>query len=106
MGAIERENSTLKGVLPRDYTRPSPDKVRLGGLVDMPGLNRNMAYMSKEVLSQAAVQEAFDNQVRSLFERVHNDNEQSRTLAALRDALLPKLLSGRLSVQTEDLNYG
>ncbi|MHB8520689.1 MAG: type I restriction-modification system subunit M [Limisphaerales bacterium] len=35
MGAIERENPTLKGVLPRDYTRPSLDKVRLGGLVDI-----------------------------------------------------------------------
>src|SRR3954462_4835566 len=32
MGAIERENPTLKGVLPRDYARPSLDKVRLGGL--------------------------------------------------------------------------
>lgn len=35
MGAIERENPTLKGVLPRDYARPSLDKVRLGGLVDI-----------------------------------------------------------------------
>ena len=58
MGAIERENPTLKGVLPRDYARPSldtatrdranpdcdshwrdfggaKDHVRLGGLVDM-----------------------------------------------------------------------
>jgi hypothetical protein len=25
MGAIERENPTLKGVLPRDYARPSLD---------------------------------------------------------------------------------
>ena len=35
MGAIKRENPTLKGVLPRDYARPSLDKVRLGGLVDI-----------------------------------------------------------------------
>ena len=35
MGAIERENPTLKGVLPRDYARPSLDKVRLGGFVDV-----------------------------------------------------------------------
>ena len=35
MGAIERENPTLKGVLPRDYARRSLDKVRLGGLVDI-----------------------------------------------------------------------
>jgi len=30
MCAIERENPALKGVLPRDYARPSLDKVRLG----------------------------------------------------------------------------
>ena len=35
MGAIERENPTLKGVLPRDYARPSLDNLRLGGLVDI-----------------------------------------------------------------------
>src|SRR5258706_16332605 len=35
MGAIERENPTLKGVLPHDYARPSLDKARLGGLVDI-----------------------------------------------------------------------
>ena len=57
-----------------------------------------MAYMSKEVLPPADVQEAFDKQVRPLFERVHHNDEESRTLAALRDALLPKLLSGELRV--------
>ena len=34
MSAIERENPTLKGVLSRDYARPSLDNVRLGGLVE------------------------------------------------------------------------
>lgn len=32
MGVIDRENPTLKGVLPLHYTRPSLDKVRIGGL--------------------------------------------------------------------------
>ncbi len=30
MGAIERENPSLKGVLSKDYSRPSLDKQRLG----------------------------------------------------------------------------
>jgi type I restriction-modification system DNA methylase subunit len=54
MGAIERENSTLKGVLPRDYARPSLDKVRLGGLVDISsniGFNESAAK-SKVVLGR------------------------------------------------------
>jgi type I restriction enzyme M protein len=37
MGTIERENSTLKGVLPRDYAHLSLDKIRLGGLMDSEG---------------------------------------------------------------------
>lgn len=30
MDAIEKENPTLKGVLPKDYARPALDKHRLG----------------------------------------------------------------------------
>jgi type I restriction enzyme M protein len=35
MTAIERDNPSLKGVLPKDYARPGLDKTRLGQLVDM-----------------------------------------------------------------------
>ena len=35
MSAIERDNQTLKDVLPKDYARPSLDKQRLGQLIDM-----------------------------------------------------------------------
>lgn len=35
MRAIEDENSTLKGVLPKDFARPALDKVMLGQLVDL-----------------------------------------------------------------------
>ena len=34
MAAIERDNSSLKGVLPKDYTRPALDKSRLVELID------------------------------------------------------------------------
>ena len=77
MGAIERENPTLKGVLPRDFARPSldtatrasanricesywqdfceaKDHVRLGGLVDIIsniGFNESAAR-SKDVLGR------------------------------------------------------
>ena len=37
MVAIERDNKTLKGVLPKDYARPSLDKQRLGELIDLIG---------------------------------------------------------------------
>ena len=35
MAAIERDNPSLKGVLPKDYARPGLDKHRLGQLVDL-----------------------------------------------------------------------
>lgn len=37
MVAIEKENPTLKGVLPTDYARPTLDKHRLGELIDLIG---------------------------------------------------------------------
>ena len=37
MLAIEKENSSLKGVLSKDYARPSLDKHRLGELIDLIG---------------------------------------------------------------------
>jgi len=37
MLAIERDNPTLKGVLPKDYAHPRLDKQRLGQLIDLVG---------------------------------------------------------------------
>ncbi len=37
MDAIERENPSLKGVLPKNYARPALDKHRLGELIDLIG---------------------------------------------------------------------
>ncbi len=37
MVAIERENVSLKGVLPKDYARPALDQTRLGELIDLIG---------------------------------------------------------------------
>lgn len=35
MAAIERDNTSLKGVLPKDFSRPALDKSRLGELIDL-----------------------------------------------------------------------
>src|SRR3989475_8648820 len=35
MEGIERDNPSLKGVLPKDYARPGLDKQRLGQLIDL-----------------------------------------------------------------------
>jgi type I restriction enzyme S subunit len=41
---------------------------------------------------------AFNQIAEPLFEKSYSNSCESRTLAALRDALLPKLLSGELRV--------
>ena len=66
----------------------------------VPGLNRNQAYMSKQVIPSQPVISAFEAQVSPVFAAIYANEEQSRTLASLRDTLLPKLLSGELRVQT------
>jgi type I restriction enzyme M protein len=38
MVAIERDNPSLRGVLPKDYARPGLDKQRLGELIDLVGM--------------------------------------------------------------------
>jgi type I restriction enzyme M protein len=37
MAAIERDNPSLKGVLPKDYARPGLDKQRLGQIINLVG---------------------------------------------------------------------
>jgi type I restriction enzyme S subunit len=46
------------------------------------------------------LKEAFECRVAPLWAKIHTNAKQSRTLATLRDTLLPKLLSGELSVET------
>jgi type I restriction enzyme S subunit len=64
----------------------------------VPGLNRNHAYMSKQVIPSQPVLTAFDSQIAPIFAAIHANEEQSRSLATVRDTLLPKLLSGELTV--------
>ena len=75
------------------------DLESLGADSAVPGLNRNLAYMSPQLLPPPPLLQKFDEVARSLDERVHKCSHESRTLAALRDALLPKLISGKLRVK-------
>jgi type I restriction enzyme, S subunit len=45
-----------------------------------------------------ALKEAFESRMAPLWAKIHSNADQSRTLATLRDTLLPKLLSGEMSV--------
>jgi len=52
MDAIERDNPSLKGVLPKDYARESLDKRRLGELVDLFSNTTFKSKNSKDLLGR------------------------------------------------------
>jgi type I restriction enzyme M protein len=54
MEAIEKENPTLKGILPKVYARPNLDKASLGGLIDLIGniALGDEAAKSKDILGR------------------------------------------------------
>jgi len=47
------------------------------------------------------VVKSFDGKMNSVMEKMLSNLQESRTLAALRDALLPKLMSGEIRVEVE-----
>jgi type I restriction enzyme M protein len=54
MEAIEKENPTLKGILPKVYARPNLDKASLGGLIDLIGdiAMGDLVAKSKDILGR------------------------------------------------------
>ena len=68
----------------------------------VPGLNRNLAYMNKQVMPVDQIVEHFNGYVDPIFARSHCLGAESRTLAFLRDALLPKLISGEIRLRDVD----
>lgn len=70
---------------------------RVTGAVQLKLNQKNMNSIPF-VRADDAVHRAFQNLIIPLFEMIRNNTEGIKTLAQLRDALLPKLLSGELTV--------
>jgi type I restriction enzyme, S subunit len=81
------------------YALKMHDLASLGADSAVPGLNRNLAYMSRQIVPRGTVLEVFDSVVQSFFQRMHQAEKESSTLSGLRDTLLPKLMSGELQVK-------
>jgi type I restriction enzyme S subunit len=67
----------------------------------MPRTNWSDISSFKVALPPKPIAAAFTRNMQPLIDRIHANLLQSRTLAILRDTLLPKLLSGELSVVTD-----
>ncbi len=67
-----------------------------------PKLNQGNLNRIPFMLPPPEIGEAFAKAIEPLFAQIRANTEQSRTLATLRDTLLPKLLSGELGVPPTD----
>ena len=74
------------------------DIASLGADSAVPGVNRNTIYGQMAVVPSSSVLETFEKTLSPVVSEIKTLLNQTSSLAALRDALLPKLLSGELSV--------
>jgi type I restriction enzyme S subunit len=75
------------------------DLPSLGADSAVPGLSRSIAYLCNLLVPPTPLMRAFEDQSLPLRGLLQTNEGQSRTLAALRDALLPKLLSGEIRIK-------
>jgi type I restriction enzyme S subunit len=68
----------------------------------VPGVNRNHLHEEPTVLPPMELRQAFADSVSPLWSQHAANERESRTLATLRDTLLPKLLSGELRAEEID----
>ena len=105
-----------------DAKPAAPSRLKSSALVDMPltdfNLKEHEAFFTRhqswegnrlrnlQLSFQKAAVDAFDKQATTWFAKMRQNGLESRTLAALRDALLPKLLSGELRVPVAAQHLG
>ncbi len=70
----------------------------------MPRTNWTDLSSFKIALPPPSIAKAFNDQIQPMVGRMHANLHQSRTLATLRDTLLPKLLGGNLPVASMEVN--
>jgi type I restriction enzyme S subunit len=65
----------------------------------VPTLNRNHVETHTIIIPPDDIQLKFQSQISVIMDIIDNNIKQSRTLAAIRDTLLPKLMSGEIEVE-------
>jgi type I restriction enzyme S subunit len=71
----------------------------------VPGLNRNQAYSNQLFYPGGELINQFSKLVDPIFEFKHRLHDQNETLTQTRDLLLPRLISGKLSVEGLDIQF-
>ena len=84
------------------YALTDLDLGSLGSDSAVPGLNREMAYLSDLVVPAESQLRAFDQIVEPIRSKQECSNVENDTLSKLRDTLLPKLISGELPIKNAE----
>lgn len=79
------------------------DKFNSGAGV--PTLNRNHLNGLPMVVPSKELQHRFDETLKPIFEQAENHRLSNETLTKTRDLLLPRLISGKLSVEDLDIQF-
>jgi len=108
-------NQSCYGVVGNDGTGPYLNYLRLQRAVDNLQQNTHGAVFDTitrstfEAVNQAraclALRQRFEQLVQPLFDAIKNNVLHSDTLCATRDSLLPKLLSGELTIQEHESEF-
>ena len=72
----------------------------------VPTLNRNHVHNIPVIVPPISVVEAFETLVIPMFRNFRENDKQASTLADIRDALLPKLLSGEIRIKEAEKLVG
>jgi type I restriction enzyme, S subunit len=91
----------FKGNSPRFvyYMLREIDFLKYSDKAAVPGINRNHLHEATIILPPRPVQEAFERLLTPLWLRQDANNAETALLSAMRDTLLPKLISGELRVK-------
>ncbi|EOY8358907.1 restriction endonuclease subunit S [Salmonella enterica subsp. salamae] len=65
----------------------------------VPGLNRNNAYRLEVITPTQPIIAKFTNIIQTIQDKMDSNHNETENLTALRDTLLPKLISGELSLE-------
>jgi len=71
----------------------------------VPGLNRNQAYSNKVLLPAGSLIDMFGDFIQSLIDQIENLTSSIKLLEKTKDSLLPRLISGKLSVENLNIQF-
>lgn len=81
----------------------SKDLVSMNAGTAVPSMTTDILNAIEVIIPSQDIFDSFDNIVSPIYQQIRMNNKESNTLSGLRDALLPKLMSGEIDVSTVDI---